>query len=257
MAFVNPLLERWRRDETVYSGWVSSGEPLIASFLGTSPFDEILADMQHGAVEVGHLPALFAAIEARGIAPAARVRTNDTALIGRVLDLGALSVMVPMVESGEEARRAVAACRYAPDGTRSLGPLRAMTTMASDDPAELAKVACVVQVETARGLANVDEIAATPGLDAIFIGPGDLALSLGLYAAGVAADERTRRLEAAQAEILAATQRHGIVAGIITANGTQARARVEQGFRLVGLTSDLGLLMDGGALELARARGSA
>jgi len=257
MAFVNPILERWRRGEPVYSGWVSSGEPLIASFLGTAPFDEILADMQHGTVEVGHLPALFAAIEARGIAPAARVRANDTALIGRVLDLGALSVMVPMVESGEEARRAVAACRYAPGGSRSLGPLRAMTTMASEDPAELAKVACVVQVETARGLANVDEIAATPGLDAIFIGPGDLALSLGLYAAGVAADERTRRLEAAQAEILAATQRHAIVAGIITANGTQARARVEQGFRLVGLTSDLGLLMDGGALELARARGSA
>ena len=256
MTFVNPILERWRRGEVVYSGWVSSPEPLTANWLAACGFDEVLADLQHGAIEVGDLPTLFAAIESRGVAPAARVPANDPAVIGRVLDMGALSVMVPMVESGAEAARAVAACRYAPVGTRSLGPLRPMTTFRTDEPAELAKVACVVQVETARGLANVDEIAATPGLDAVFVGPGDLSLSLGLYEAGVSVPERDAGREAATAEILAACQQHGVVAGIITADGEAARRRIEHGFRLVALTSDLALILEGGTVELARAKGS-
>ena len=186
MAYVNPILERWREGGVVYSGWVSSGEPLTANWLAAAGFDEVLADLQHGAVEVGHLPALFAAIEARGVAPAARVPANDPTVIGRVLDMGALSVMVPMVESRAEAEAAVAACRFAPAGRRSMGPLRPMTTFGTEDPAELSKVACVVQIETADGLANVDAIASTPGLDAMFIGPGDLSLSLGLYRRGSA-----------------------------------------------------------------------
>jgi 4-hydroxy-2-oxoheptanedioate aldolase len=255
VAFVNPILERWRNGGVVYSAWVSSGEPLTANWLAAAGFDEVLADLQHGAVEVGHLPALFAAIEARGVAPAARVPANETTIIGRVLDMGALSVMVPMVESREEAEAAVAACRFAPTGRRSMGPLRPMTTFGTEDPAELSKVACVVQIETARGLANADAIASTPGLDAVFVGPGDLSLSLGLYEPGVGEDERTEAREAATAEILAACQRAGIVAGIITPHGAAARLRIEQGFRLVGLTSDLSLLIEGGARELAAAKG--
>jgi 4-hydroxy-2-oxoheptanedioate aldolase len=235
----------------VYSGWVSSGEPLIASFLAACGFDEVLVDLQHGAVEIGHLPGAFAAIEARGVAPAARVPVNDATLIGRVLDLGALSVMVPLVETPEEAARAVAACRFPPLGRRSMGPIRAMTSMGSDRPADLNQVACIVQVETALGLRNVDGIAATPGLTGIFIGPSDLAISLGLDDTDPAVQPQR---DTAHAEILAAAQRHGIVAGIISSNGTQAAAYLEQGFRLVALTADITLIAEGGARELAAAK---
>ena len=251
MAFVNPLLERWAAGGVVYSGWVSSGEPLIAGFLAGCGFDEVLVDLQHGAVEIGHLPGAFAAIEARGVAPAARVPVNDAMLIGRVLDLGALSVMVPLVETPEEAARAVAACRFPPLGRRSMGPIRAMTTMGSWLPADLNQVACIVQVETALGLRNADAIAATSGLTGIFIGPSDLALSLGLDEADPAAQPAR---EEAHAAVLAATQRRGIVAGIITSNGIEAAQRLEQGFRLVALTADITLIMDGGARELAAAK---
>jgi 4-hydroxy-2-oxoheptanedioate aldolase len=251
VAFVNPLLQRWAEGGVVYSGWVSSGEPLIASFLAGCGFDEVLVDLQHGAVELAHLPAAFAAIEARGVAPAARVPANDFTVIGRALDLGALSMMVPMVETPEEAARAVAACRFPPLGRRSMGPIRAMTSMGSDRPVDLNEVACIVQVETVDGLRNVDAIAATPGLTGIFIGPSDLALSLGLDETDPAVQPQR---EAAHAAILAATQRHGIVAGIITGNGTQAARRVEQGFRLVALTADITLIIEGGSRELAAAR---
>lgn len=251
MSFVNPLLDRWAKGGAVYSGWVSSGEPLIASFLAACGFDEVLVDLQHGAVELAHLPAAFAAIEARGVAPAVRVPVNDFMIIGRALDLGALSVMVPMVETAEEAARAVAACRFPPLGRRSHGPIRAMTSMGSVDPADLNQVACIVQVETALGLRNVDQIAATPGLTGIFIGPSDLALSMGLDENDPAAQPKR---EVAHATILAAAQRHGIVAGIITGNGTQAADRLEQGFRLVALTADITLIAEGGAHELAIAK---
>src|SRR3990170_647433 len=164
-------------------------------------------------------------------------------LIGRVLDLGALSVMVPMVETREEAERAVAACRYPPQGRRSYGPLRSMTTMATERPADLAQVACIVQVETALGLRNVAAIAATPGLTGIFIGPADLALGMGLsWEDPSATDAR----EAAHRTVLDACRREGIVPGIITPNGAAAARRIEEGFRLVGVTSDISLIFDGG-----------
>jgi len=159
--------------------------------------------------------------------------------------------MVPLVETPEEAARAVAACRFPPLGRRSMGPIRAMTTMASDRPTDLNQVACIIQVETALGLRNVDAIAATPGLTGIFIGPSDLAISLGLDELDPAAQPKR---EEAHATILAACQRRGIVTGIITSNGTQAARRLEQGFRLVALTSDLALIIEGGTHELGVAR---
>ena len=111
MTYVNPLRATWSAGRPTFSAWLSSGEPLIGEYLAGCGYDEVLADLQHGAIEIGHLPALFQAIESRGRAPAARVAANDYTLIGRVLDMGALAIVVPMVESGEEAAAAVAAER--------------------------------------------------------------------------------------------------------------------------------------------------
>ena len=113
---------------------------------------------------------------------------------------------------------------------------RAMTTMASERPTDLDEVACIVQVETALGLRNVDEIASTPGLTGIFIGPADLSISLGLDWEDAGTLEAR---EAAHRQVLEACGRAGIVAGIITPNGTAAAERIRQGFRLIGVTSDI------------------
>lgn len=256
MTYVNPLRAKWSAGQPTFSAWLSSGEPLIAEYLAGCGYDEVVADLQHGAIEAGHLPGLFQAIESRHRAPAARVAANDYTQIGRVLDMGALNVVVPLVESREEAARAVSACRYPPVGTRSMGPLRSMITMASIDPEDLGQVTCLIQVETAKGLANVDAIASTPGLDGIFIGPSDLALSMGLFELERNPDQQVAHAKAIE-QIVEACQRHGIVPAIITADGAGARKRLAQGFRHIAVTSDLSLIADGGAHELAVATGAA
>jgi len=198
----------------------------------------------------------MAAIEARGVVPTTRVLANDPMAIGKSLDMGALGVIVPMVSTADEAAAVVAACRYPPDGVRSIGPTRAIYSIGLD-LRDLARVAAVAMIETADGLANVEAIARTPGLDAIYVGPGDLAIALGLpvLPENRSADE-TAAQEAAIARILAAARAGGIVAGMYVGTGAESWRRVAQGFRMVTVAWDAGLLEDGARAELAVARGS-
>jgi 4-hydroxy-2-oxoheptanedioate aldolase len=254
VAFVNPLLARWAAGQATYGGWLSTSEPLIAEYLAAAGFDEICADQQHGSIDLHTLPAVFAAIEARGVAPTTRVAANDAAAIGKSLDMGALAVIVPMVNTADEAAAIVAACRYPPRGTRSIGPTRAIYTIGLNID-DLARVAALAMIETADGLANVDAIARTPGLDGLYIGPGDLAIAMGLpvIPADRTADEQ--RAHAAGIErIRTAAERAGIVAGMYVGSGAEARRLVAQGFQMVTVAWDAGLLEDGGRAELAVAK---
>jgi 4-hydroxy-2-oxoheptanedioate aldolase len=254
VSFQNPLIAKWQAGEPTLGGWVTTPEPAIAEYLASVGFDEVCADQQHSTLDVETLGAMFAAIEARGSVPTTRVAVNDYTLIGKSLDLGALAVIVPMVNNRAEAERAVSAFRYPPRGTRSAGPLRAMWSMGSD-PVDLDKAACVLMIETKDGLANLDEIAATPGVDALYVGPGDLALGLGMSwdssrwspseaEAHASAIERIRR----------AAVRNGIAPGIHVGDGATSARYIEQGFQMLTVASDLGLITVFGAPELALAR---
>jgi len=182
--------------------WASIPSALTAEAAALAGADYVVADQQHGALDPVTLMAMLQAIAGGGSVGLVRVARNEPFPIGQALDLGAAGVIVPMVESGEEAARAVAACRYAPDGVRSFGALRAG---AGDRPL------CLVMIETRAGLEAAEEIAATPGLDGIYAGPSDLALSLGL--------QPTIRLEhppvlEALETVRAACAAAGIVAGV-------------------------------------------
>ncbi|MCO5090336.1 MAG: aldolase/citrate lyase family protein [Bosea sp.] len=141
-------------------------------------FDYLCVDTQHGLIGPDRMPDLVRAIGLRGVIPFVRVPSNNPADIMKALDAGARAVVVPLVNNQAEAQRAAEACRYPPTGTRSFGPIRARY---SQGPSldELNNVACIVQVETAAGMDNVEAIAATPGVDGIYIGPSDLALAYG------------------------------------------------------------------------------
>jgi 4-hydroxy-2-oxoheptanedioate aldolase len=229
-------------------------DPIMAEQLARCGYDEVSVDLQHGSIEIGHLPNLFMAISAGGAAPLVRIPTVDPVTIGRVLDVGAAGVIVAMIESRAQAEAAVAACHYAPGGVRSAGPLRAQYTIGSGDWDDLASVIVAVMVESAKGLANVDEIATTPGIDGIYIGPGDLGIGLGMPPGRPRTDEQKAAFTAAIDRILRACQDAGVVPGIHTGDGETAGAWVRRGFRWVTVASDYGLVINGGTRELAAAR---
>lgn len=258
MASVNPLLERWRSGKPSLGGWLTTADPQIVEYMATCGFDEICIDQQHGLADGTSLAGLFRAIELHGQAPTTRVPANDFAVIGKALDVGAVAIVVPMVGSAEEASRAAEACHYPPRGGRSVGPLRGSLARASSRLEGLDEAACVVMVETAEGLRNVDAIAATPGVDAVYIGPGDLGLGLGIsaWSEDWTSDEAEIHADAI-ATILAACHRHGVAPGIHTGDGRTARHYLEQGFLMVTVANELGLITNGGRAELALARGTA
>ena len=195
------------------------------------------------------LAPCFRACLGRSVAPVARVAANDMTLIGRALDAGAYGVVVPLVDTAEQAAQAAAACRYPPVGNRSFGPNRVGLVMGAYDTTTLGEVACIVMVETATGLANVDAIAATPGVDAILVGPSDLALGLGL-----APDQRPEKHTAAIKRVVEACRAHGIAAGIVLVDGAAARRHAAMGFQFMSAATDMGLLVGGLERELAAAR---
>ena len=174
------LRARLAERRTTYGVWSALDDPVSAEIVARAGFDVVCLDLQHGFADLGSAPRLLHAVRAAGSPSLVRVAWNAPDQIMRALDLGADGVVVPMVEDADEAREAVAACRYAPAGARSWGPLWGDARRTAPDPeAGDAGAACILMIETATGLANVEEIAAVPGLDALYIGPNDLSLSRG------------------------------------------------------------------------------
>ena len=227
--------------------WASIPSPLTAEAAAAAGAAYVVVDQQHGAVDPSGMVGMLQAIAAGGAPSMVRVAANDPFVIGHALDLGAHGVIVPMVEDGAAALRAVAACRYAPDGVRSFGALRG-------GAAGVAPV-CLVMVETRAGLERVDEIAATPGLDGIYIGPSDLALSLGL--------QPTLRLEhppvlEAIERVRAACDARGLLCGLHCLAAEDAAEQAGRGgFALVTAGGDMRYLQQALAVALDAAHGRA
>lgn len=241
------LRQRIAAGQPAYGAWISIPSPLVAEALAVAGYDYVCVDCQHGFVGVDGLWPLLQAMAHADTTPMVRVPGHDPAFIGKALDAGAAGVIVPMVERPDTAATVAAACRYAPEGTRSFGGGRA-AVVGGRRPAEVnADVLCLVMVETGAGLEAVDAIAATPGVDGIYIGPSDLALSLGVDPAGAMTD--ARHLEAVEG-VRAACERNGIIAAIHTASPADALARVAAGFAMCTTTADLGLLRAGARAHL-------
>ncbi|SOD98985.1 HpcH/HpaI aldolase family protein [Blastococcus haudaquaticus] len=244
----NTLQALWDAGGAVRGAWCAAPSSVTAEAVASVGYDYVCLDMQHGAIGYADAVPMLQAVSGRGATPIVRVGANDPAEIGKVLDAGALGVVVPMVGSAEEAARAVAACRYPPRGRRSYGPVRAATVFGSRAVADLEQVVCAVMVETEEGLDRVDEIAGTEGVSAIYVGPSDLALALGLPPAYEHDDPAHQQ---AIERIREACDRHGVIAGIHCDGGAMASRRLQQGFRMVTVVNDLVTLRNGVAAELA------
>ena len=249
----NPLREIWAEGRTAFGVWSMAPDAFVAELVARTGYDYVCVDGQHGLADFASMVSIFQATDAAGAAPLARVLSNDAGLIGRTLDAGAAGVIVPLVNDAEETARAVAACRYPPEGVRSYGPVRAAEVVGSKTPRDLAgAILCFVMVETREGLGRVEEISSTPGLDGIYIGPADLALSLGL--APTLEITEKEHVEAVS-RIKKACRESGIAVGIHCGSGEWARRHAEAGFDVVTVTMDAKLLTEAARRELDVARG--
>lgn len=231
--------------------WMFLREPLISEMASKAGYDYVGIDLQHGLSGYEQLDAHLQAVCLGGATPVVRVPWNEPWMIGRALDAGALGVVVPMVNSPEEAARAVAACRYAPTGQRSVGPIGAMTRHAGYFRSADADVMCIVMIETVQAVARIDDILSVPGIDAVYVGPADLSLTMGLPPL---ADQRDPRFHEALATVVAACERHGVTPGI-HASAALAAARREAGFRMITVAFDHAPVAASLAADLTQARG--
>ncbi len=246
------LKEKWRAGEPTYGGWLSIPSSLSAEAVGHQGFDYVCIDMQHGMIDYSAATEMLLAIHSADSCPIVRVPSNDFAAINRMLDVGALGIIVPMIDSADDARAAVRACRYAPDGSRSYGPTRASFVAGPNYFATAnAAVACIPMIETRPALDALEEILAVPGVDAVYVGPNDLSLALGL---GPGLDNEGA-YQVAHQRIAKACAAHGVIAGI-HANAGLAAKHVEAGYRMITVSSDLGALTAGAARDLRKSRGT-
>ncbi|MBV9992860.1 MAG: 2,4-dihydroxyhept-2-ene-1,7-dioic acid aldolase [Alphaproteobacteria bacterium] len=240
----NALKDLWKAGRGADNFWLCLPSALGAEIAAHQGWDSILIDMQHGQIGYEAMCAMVLAVSTTTTVPLVRVPWNEPGDVMRALDAGAYGVMCPSVETEDECRRFVGACRYAPLGYRSVGPRRAMLYAGSDYVAQANDtVLAIVQIETKSGLDNLDAIAAVPGLDMVYVGPSDLGLSLGR---AVKADQTDPVVVAAIDAVLAGARRAGIKGGIFCKSVGYARAMAEKGFDLVTVESDEGLLMLGG-----------
>jgi len=245
----NRVKALWRENKDVKAAWTITGDPLTTEILANSDFDAILIDMQHGfTIGPERAGTLLQVISTTDAVPMVRVPWNDPVHIQYVLDAGAYGVIVPLINTPEDAARAAGATRYPPIGYRSIGANR-VEFYAGDNYLQESndEIICLVMIEHIDAVGRIDEIAKVPGIDGFFIGPGDLALSLGL-APGMGASDA--RFQAACQRVLDAARANGLVAGIAPHSAKDARVRVDQGFTFCPFGSDWGFLAEGAEAAL-------
>jgi 4-hydroxy-2-oxoheptanedioate aldolase len=244
------LQEALAAKEQVWGGWVVGPTIIGPEEFAAAGYDYIGFDVQHGYLDDADVALLLRRLEHVPIATAVRLPSTDPAPIGRVLDAGADAVIIAMIESADQAAAAVAATRYAPAGVRSFGPLRASL---GHDPAALeARVSVFAMIETAQGLSALEEICAVPGLTGVYVGPADLAISLGYGLADACSHAEVRD---AMVRIQKTASAAGVVAGIHAFGGARGKAMAQLGFQMISLASESQALRRGAIDHLNEATG--
>lgn len=250
----NTVKRKLRAGQVSIGSWLSLGNALAARYMARAGFDWLNVDLEHSATDMATAATMFGAIaEAnRGCVPLARVPCNRHEHFKRVLDAGAMGVIVPMVLKRQEAEDAVKACLYPPRGNRSVGgTVSALNFDCS--PAEYFsrvddEILIVLQCEHIETVDKVAEVFSVPGVDVVFVGPADLAASM-KNADGTPPSAEVSA--AARAKVVAACNRIGVAPGIHCANAAEAVQRRAEGFRFLALSSEQGLMMEGAAIALA------
>ena len=256
MTTTDPFDNRFRRlleGGTVPLGtWLMSGCSSTAEAMGHAGFDWVVVDLEHVPIEYAGALHLLQAVAGTPAHPVVRLAWNDGVLAKRALDVGAQTIMFPFVCSAEEAARAVASTRYAPAGTRGFAAMhRGSGYGTRPDYAKRADgaVFCIMQIETTGAIDNLEAICAVPGVDGIFLGPGDLSASMGLTG-----EVSHPKVEEVIADVARRCRALGKPCGILAGNPELVKRYVAMGYDFAALASDMGMMMRQASLYLADVR---
>ena len=237
----NQVQELWKNQKTAIGGWLSIPSGISTEIMSHQEWDVLTIDMQHALVSVSDMVPMITAISTTDVTPFVRVPWLEPGIIMKVLDAGSYGVICPMINNREDAERFVSYCRYAPQGTRSFGPGRTVLYAGNDYPMQANEtILTLAMIETQKAMDNLEDILAVEGLDAVFVGPSDLGLSLG-YEPGN--HEEPILLEAIEL-ILKITKSNGKRAGIYTLTTEYARQMIKLGFDFVVISSDARMLAE-------------
>ena len=250
------LADRLRSGETVYTAWCTLPYPIVAETIARDGFSTIVIDQQHGLWDTASILTAIAAVRQVGAAPLVRIPVADFSTVSRALDFGAEGIIAPMINTAADARAFVSVAKYPPLGDRSWGPHRAMAlTGAADAKTYLQRAneftVTFAMVETRTAIDNLDVIAATPGIDALFVGPWDLSIAL---SRGATVNPNIPEVDQALDRIVAAAHKAGKVAGLYCIDAEEAMAAAKRGFRFLAVGSDLGFLRAGAGAQLRTLR---
>jgi 4-hydroxy-2-oxoheptanedioate aldolase len=246
------LRDRLDGGTPLIGAWLQMTNPLAAEIIGRAGYDWVGLDTQHGIIGYEGMVSMLQALAVSGAPAVVRVSSNAPGEIMRALDAGAQGIIVPNIDTADDARRAVAACRYAPLGGRSWGPTRASLGVAQFTPAYgNEQVVCIVQLESVRAIENLDEILAVPGVDVVYIGPNDLAITAGIAPNLRVEDPEHRRLVTS---IIDGCRRSSKVVGTHAPSPNDVGAWLEQGYGMLAVYLDLFALRQGVESALAGSR---
>ena len=248
----NRLRTLWNAGQAAVNGWLAIPNGFSAEAMAHQGWDTLTIDMQHGVVDYQAMVGMLQAISTTPTVPLVRVPWLEPGILMKTLDAGAYGVICPMVNTREDAQKLVAWTHYAPRGTRSFGPVRALLYGGADYPQHANDtIVTFAMIETAQALDNLDAILSVEGLDAIYIGPSDLSLALGCKPTF---DELDTKAAQAVEHILARAKAHGLKAGIHNGAPQAALQRIAKGFDFVTVSSDARLMAAGAQQVMASMR---
>lgn len=242
----NPLKALWASGRSATNVWAGIPSAYATEIIAHQGWDSITVDTQHGVVDQAAMVAMLTAINTTPATPLVRVGWNSPAEIMRAADAGALGVICPTVNNRHECEQFVGALRYPPAGYRSMGPNRARFIAADYTERANSLVLAIAQIETAQGLENVEDIAKTPGLDMLYIGPSDLGISIGREGR---MDQTDPVVVKAIDRILEVAKQNNLRAGIFCVSPSYSKSMLNKGFDLVTVASDAGFLGLGAELR--------
>ena len=236
----NPISETLAAGQPSIGSWLNLGSPLAAEVMAAAGFSWLCVDAEHTAYDMESIAHTFRAIEARGAVPIARAWDHDPVTVGRLLDAGAYGIVFPHVSTAEQAQHLSEAMRFPPRGIRSAGTGRCATLGSAYRSVFNDLVLCIPQIEDMQGIDNAEAIASVEGVDIGFLGPNDLAMSMGVEPGHPEHEEALLRF-------LGGCQRAGTPCGIPTKDAASTQTRLSQGFRFIDINNDLRILQ--GAVE--------